>query len=199
MDMGLLVLRGGVVALMSLHFWILTSSNTCLLFGLAGWAWCLAKLVWLVWWQAKVKLSTLNFFIGVQSTSQIVEKVFICVKWTGWGNDLTSVQSSRIFTLMVSFSLGLFVRLFCFYFSSLLGRSFRPIVSNLIPKVNLRTVNFSAVNKRIGEDVGAGVASSLFCTWVSRIYITAVTDSSVLSEYILVHRALGPLRRQGRW
>ena len=109
---------------------------------------------------------------------------------------MARVESSCVLALVAAFLLCLFGALFCFHFSSLLRRGFRPLVPDLVAEENLRTVHFSALNKRVGEHVGARAASLSLSVRVAGINVAAVANACVLRKDVLFHRALGPLRCQ---
>ena len=73
---------------------------------------------------------------------------------------MTRVEGRCILSLLVSLLLGVLSILY-FNFSCLLGRCFWPIAAELVAQIDLGAVDFSAVNKRVGKDIGAGCIPAL--------------------------------------
>ena len=73
---------------------------------------------------------------------------------------VTRVEGSCILSLLICLLLGLLSILY-FDFTCLLGRCFWSIAAELVTQVYFWTVDFSAVNKRVGQDIGAGCIPAL--------------------------------------
>ena len=107
--------------------------------------------------QAEVKFARVHLFVGHEATH--LEESFTS-EGGGGRYHVTRVEGSCILSLLICLLLGLLSILY-FDLSCLLGRCFWPIAAELITQIDLGAVNFSAVNKRVGQDIGAGCITAL--------------------------------------
>ena len=102
--------------------------------------------------QAEVKFARVHLFVGHEASH--LEESFTS-EGSGCRYHVTRVEGRCILSLLISLLLGVLSILY-FNFSCLLGRCFWPIAAELITQIDLGAVDFSAVNKRVGQDIGAG-------------------------------------------
>ena len=102
--------------------------------------------------QAEVKFARVHLFVGHEATH--LEESFTSERGRGRYH-VTRVEGRCILSLLVCLLLGLLAILY-FDFACLLGRCFWPIAAELVAQIDLGAVDFSAVNKRVGQDIGAG-------------------------------------------
>ena len=120
-----------------------------------------------------------------------------------WGYNLTRIERRRILTLMIGFFLLIFPPsgIFTFMFAAMLCLSLGPLITDLISAKNFRAVDFSSMNKWIGENISAGAISTVFArstpSWKSHVEIAAVADPSTFLFVVQDGFVHGPLRSLG--
>ena len=166
-----------VVTLVAMHFGVLRTRDAGLFLDLVGW-----DGIWRhfggVGRQAEVKLTRVHLFVGHEATH--LEESFAS-EGSGCRYHVTRVEGRCILTLLICLLLGLLSILY-FHFTCLLGRCFWPIAAELITQIDLGAVNFSAVNKRVGQAIGAGRISALTSSSrrLPRVHITAIADGCIV-------------------
>ena len=183
-----------IITLMPGHFRVLCPCNTVFLFSLRGWGLIGGNFRVVVGREAKVKLTWINFFIGMKTTH-----IYLALQYLGRSYDLACIKCSSIFPNVICLFFRI-LALFSFKFSCLLGRCFWSVVSNFISEEYFWTVNFFTLNKWICEYVGARwVPTMAICFRITRVDVATMADSYVGAQHVVVHWALRPLRRKRGW